>query len=308
MKTTSRHWQVTISCAIFIATFGGGVADAEPLATGKELQQGRIVHAQDVGSFPVNMIVSPDGKFAITTDIGYRQAIWAVRLSDGTGAGHISFPNKEAAKEAIREFDKSAGATKEKLADSVDEGTSPEVGRVQSRQSLKTYGLYYGLAIAADGTIYAAQGANDTIAVLSLAADGSLTPKSRIKTRPEDFPAGVCLDDRGHLYVANQSLGGKNPYASPGSVAIYDTEQRRRDRTLHICRFVFRNDQLSAGHLRAQRRLESLRGQRAGQRGLCVGHARAGEADARRQDSDRHASHRHDHGSSAAATVRGQRR
>jgi YVTN family beta-propeller protein len=225
LKTTSRHWQVTISCAIFIATFGGGVADAEPLATGKELQQGRIVHAQDVGSFPVNMIVSPDGKFAITTDIGYRQSIWAVRLGDGTGAGHISFPNKEAAKEAIHEFDKSAGATKEKLADSVDEGTSPEVGRVQSRQSLKKYGLYYGLAVAADGTIYATQGANDTIAVLSLAADGSLTPKSRIKARPEDFPAGVCLDDRGHLFVANQSLGGKNPYASPGSVAIYNTSK-----------------------------------------------------------------------------------
>jgi hypothetical protein len=53
-----------------------------------------VLHAQDEGSFPVNMVVSPDGEFAITSDIGYRQAIWAVRLSDGTGTGQIPFPNK----------------------------------------------------------------------------------------------------------------------------------------------------------------------------------------------------------------------
>jgi YVTN family beta-propeller protein len=221
LKTTPRFLFSVIYCSFAIL-----VADAtrgEPLATGKELQQGDIVHSQDVGSFPVNMILSPDGQFAITSDIGYRQAIWAIRLSDGIGAGHMSFPNKEAAREAIREFDKTAGETKERIPDSVDEGESPEIGRAQSKQSLKKYGLYYGLAIATDGTIYAAQGANDTIAVLTLAGDGSLTPKSRIKARPEDFPAGVCLDDRGHLYVSNQGVGGKNPFASPGSVAIYDT-------------------------------------------------------------------------------------
>ena len=81
------------------------------------------------------------------------------------------------------------------------------------------------MAIAPDGTIYAAQGANDTIAVLTLGADGSLTPKSRIKTQSEDFPAGLCLDDHGHLYVANQHARGNNPYTSSGSVAIYDTSQ-----------------------------------------------------------------------------------
>ena len=119
------------------------------------------------------------------------------------------------------------------------------------------------LAIAADGTIYAAQGANDTIAVLSLAADGSLTPKSRIKTRPEDFPAGVCLDDRGHLYVTNQHVAAERIRTRrSGSVAIYDIGKGEEDRPLHIYRFVFRNDQLSAGHLRTQRRLESLRRQR----------------------------------------------
>ena len=87
MNTMSRLWPTTISCISILAVFCGRVAVAQPLATGKELKQGRIEHSQDVGSFPVNMIVSPDGQFAVTTDIGYRQSIWAIKLSDGAGQG-----------------------------------------------------------------------------------------------------------------------------------------------------------------------------------------------------------------------------
>jgi YVTN family beta-propeller protein len=209
-----------ILCA---ALLFGRLADCEPLSTGKDLQEARILHSQDVGSFPVNMIVSPDGQFAITTDIGFRQAIWTIRLNDGAGASHVAFPNKDAAREAIRLFDKVEGALKQGFSDRGEEGQSPELPAVPKKRSLKSYGLYYGLAIAADNTIYAAQGANDTIALLSMAADGSLAPKSRIKTRPDDFPAGVCLDGRGHLYATNQHAKGQNPYTSSASVAIYDT-------------------------------------------------------------------------------------
>src|SRR5262249_10925676 len=78
------------------------------------------------------------------------------------------------------------------------------------------------------------EGANDSVAVLSLATDGSLTPKSRIKAQHDDFPAGVALDEQGHLYVANQHLGGKNPFAAAGSVAIYDIKKETE-----IGRFAF---------------------------------------------------------------------
>src|SRR6476646_286475 len=84
LNHTSRFWIARFFIGAGVL-FTGTAALAEPLATGKELHQDRILHSHDVGSFPVNMIVSPDGKFAITTDIGYRQAIWAVRLGDGTG-------------------------------------------------------------------------------------------------------------------------------------------------------------------------------------------------------------------------------
>jgi YVTN family beta-propeller protein len=220
LKTTSRLWLAAV-CG-FLATFGGRWAHGEPLVTGKEMQQGRVLNSQDVGSFPVNMIVSPDGQFAITSDIGYRQAIWTIRLSDGAGMSHIAFPNKDAARVAMRLFDKVEGAAKQAFSDIGEEGESPELPK---KRSLKSYGLYYGLAIASDGTLYAAQGANDTIAILKIAADGSLTPKSRIQTKQEDFPAGLCLDDHGHLYVTNQHARGNNPYTSSGSVAIYDTSK-----------------------------------------------------------------------------------
>ena len=220
MKTTSRIVFGAILCwfAILVAESAPG----EPLVNGKQLEEGRVLNARDVGSFPVNMVVSPDGEFAVTSDIGYRQAIWAVRLSDGTGTGQISFPNKTTVREASRLSGK--GAKSPEIADPI-----PRL------HSLKTYGLYYGLAVAADRTVYAAQGSNDTIAVLSLKADGALVAKSTIKTQPKDFPAGLCLDDRGHLYATNQHAAGDNPYTSSGSVAIYDTSKGEQ-----IGRYTFR--------------------------------------------------------------------
>ena len=127
-------WCLLICCPAILLTKLG---QAQPLTTGKELQQSRIEHSQDIGSFPVNMIVSPDGQFAITTDIGYRQAIWAIRFSDGTGHGQITFPNKEAAKEAIRKFDKAAESEKPGFSDVGEEGESPELGKPLSRRSLR---------------------------------------------------------------------------------------------------------------------------------------------------------------------------
>ncbi|HZK82387.1 MAG TPA: hypothetical protein VFC46_15000, partial [Humisphaera sp.] len=86
----------------------------------------------------------------------------------------------------------------------------------------KSNGLYYGLAAAPDGTIFAAQGAHDSIAVLAVDGDGKLSWKREIGARKFDFPAGLALDDRGLLFVVNNTVGGNNPLRSPGSVSIYD--------------------------------------------------------------------------------------
>ena len=101
------------------------------LVTGKSIDPGAAKSAQDVGSLPVNMVLTPGGAFAVTTDQGYRQALWALSTKDGKGASHIGF-NKTTMH--------------------------------------PSNGLYYGLAVAPDGTLYAAQGGADNIAVIAAQA------------------------------------------------------------------------------------------------------------------------------------------
>ena len=77
-----------------------------------------------------------------------------------------------------------------------------------------------------DNTVYAAQGAHDTIAVLHLAMTENSNKPIRSKPKRADFPAGLALDDAGHLYVANNAAGEANPFKMSGSVAIYDTAKK----------------------------------------------------------------------------------
>ena len=93
-----------------------------------------------------------------------------------------------------------------------------------------TVGLYYGLAFAptanADGsyTLYAAQGPNNSIAVVKLGTDGSLAQTGTIVMRRGDFPAGLAADAAGRLYVAvNQyDAGDNNTTINPGSFVVYN--------------------------------------------------------------------------------------
>src|SRR5258708_10976351 len=157
-----------------------------PLVTGKSIEDHVGEASQDIGSMPINMVASADGRFALTTDIGAREAVWSIRTSDGKGVGHVEFPN------------------------------------VHPSFQKDTNGLYYGLAVAADNTVYAAQGHHDAIAVLKLASDGSLTKTGSIATKAGDFPSGLALDGRGMLYVANNDPVGASPtFDAPASVAIY---------------------------------------------------------------------------------------
>ncbi len=157
--------------------------DSKVLVTGKTITVPSDTPRQGVGSLPMHMIASPDGQYAVTTDMGFRQSLWSIRLADGVGVSHVEFPNSD--------------------------------------PNPASNGLYYGLAFKADGTLYAAQGNNDSIAILSLnRATGELTQKSSLKTKKADFPSGLALDDRGYLYVANND---PSTFLQPSSFAIYDT-------------------------------------------------------------------------------------
>lgn len=159
----------------------------DPLPTGRFIQPNTLA-SQDVGSLPVNLIASADGRYAISTDAGYRQSLWATRISDGIGVSHLAFIGKK--------------------------------GKTVT-EAERTNGLYYGLA-AGNGVIYAAQGAHDSIAVLGISTEGQLDLRRSIPTRKGDFPSGLALDAAGRLYVANNDSAALPPTFAPSSVAVYE--------------------------------------------------------------------------------------
>src|SRR5262245_47664876 len=67
--------------------------DSPPLITGKAISP-RIESSHDIGSMPLNVVMSPDGRYVVATDIGNRQAVWSIRTADGKGVSHVEFPNK----------------------------------------------------------------------------------------------------------------------------------------------------------------------------------------------------------------------
>ncbi len=178
-----------------------GLTQTNPLVTGKKITLPPLGAQTNVGSLPMNLIVSPDGKYAVSSDMGFRQSLHVLDTTTGASAFELKFDNNL--------YDPTKSATN---------------------------GLYFGLAFApaanSDGsyTLYAAQGANNTVAVLKLNADGSLTQTGVITGKTTvalglpaiDFPAGVALDGRDLLYVANND---SNVPVAPGSVAIYDTRK-----------------------------------------------------------------------------------
>jgi YVTN family beta-propeller protein len=167
------------------------VTTGSQLITGRSIDANASASAQDVGSFPVNMALAPGGKFAVTTGQGFRQSLWSIRTDDGKGISHVEFART---------------ATLD-----------------------PTNGLYYGLAFAPDGTLYAAQGAADSIAVLRIDEAGTLKPIRKIRTHRGDFPAGLALDGRGLLYVANNDPDSTHPAnETPASVAVYDPAEGKQ--------------------------------------------------------------------------------
>ncbi|MBV9852148.1 MAG: hypothetical protein JO250_20980 [Armatimonadetes bacterium] len=187
---------------------GTALAQSGTLPTGKRITLPPLGSQQNVGSLPMNMIATPDGKYAVVSDMGFREKLSVVRTSDGAVTSALFLGNPIL-------------------------GTNPD-------------GLYYGLAVKANGsggyTLYAARGAATNpdgtqpgIGIYNIDAGGVLTHTGDIIVRHGDFPAGLALDGRGYLYVANneyfalQSTAAQavpdavNNVISPGQLVIYDT-------------------------------------------------------------------------------------
>src|SRR5205814_8075568 len=124
---------------VLVLLVGGCAASVPPqqdqprewLVTGKAISA-RAESSQDVGSMPINLILSHDGRYAITTDVGFYQSLWSIRTANGKGISEVEFSNAPEAKKSAAPPRLGGEATTE----------------VTAAGSRKSNGLYYGLAIA----------------------------------------------------------------------------------------------------------------------------------------------------------------
>lgn len=172
-------------------------ADAPLLVTGVRLTpSGRQVN---VGSFPVNLLLSPDGRFVVVTGSGSREYVTALRVSDGQIASHLDF-------------------------------NAARADLPGKKQSLY-YGLAWGESENGKATLYAARGAEETVSVLTLDGDGKLEntgrtlndPSGPAAGRASHFLAGLAVSADGRrVYAARNTGDPKN--AMRGGLAILDAQ------------------------------------------------------------------------------------
>jgi len=143
------------------------------LVNGRQITPAGVTTAA-VGNMPLNIALSPDGKYAVTTSSGLNGRLCSVRVSDGAIVSSLTFEAYDASK--------------------------------------PNNGLFYGLAFdptPRDGSyvLYAAQGAYGTVAVVTVAEDGTLTqtgtiPAKPVQYMPVDQPAGIAFAS-GTIFMAN---------------------------------------------------------------------------------------------------------
>ena len=167
-----------------------GARPSDRLPTGKFIQP--VGKHTSVGSYPLNMVKSPDGRYAVVTTVGFREQLSVIRLSDGELVDSIPF-NKENGK-------------------------------------LPQDGLYYGLAFhPTSGQLYVSRGAQDRISRFDLSAEGKLTALGDIETpapKERRLPyhiAGLAFDSSGSTLVAvDNQTGHKTDYK--GLLSLINSE------------------------------------------------------------------------------------
>ena len=162
----------------------------------------------EVGSYPINMVTSPDGKFVVVTTIAYREFLAVLDAKTGAVVSTLSFngPGKKGSKE----------------------------------------GLYYGLAFR-PGTqdVYFSRGAQDIISKATLSADGKLSPAEDVIQYPKEagkllpfHPAGIGFNaDGSKLIVANNQTSHQEDYQ--GSVSIWDVATKTEEARIPTSGFPF---------------------------------------------------------------------
>jgi len=171
-----------------------------PLVTGQRITPlGRQVEA---GSFPVNLALSPDGRFVVSTGTGRRQVLTVIDTRTGAATDRRT------------------------------------VGGPRLDGSGDLQGTYFGLAFAqspAEGwTLFVSRGAEDRVEQLLLRPDGTFSPTSLYLHNPSPVPdrrsphhvAGIALFDGGaRLCMVNNQTTTHT--GLKGSLSLFDRSAER---------------------------------------------------------------------------------
>ncbi len=200
-RRLSRYYRPTAAvimlsalCVLFYFGCGSGSSskDSNILVNGRRITPAGETSGP-VGNMPLNIALSPYGKYAVTTSSCLNARLSTVRVSDGAVVSSLAFPADD--------------------------------------PSIPNGGLFYGLAF--DPTpregkyvLYAAQGAYGTVAVVTLASDGTLTqtgtiPATPVPYMPVDQPAGIAFAN-GTVFMANYfSVDLKASYQPASTLSMY---------------------------------------------------------------------------------------
>jgi YVTN family beta-propeller protein len=194
-----------------------------PLVTGKAITP--TGEHTGVGSFPVNMALTPDGRFALVTSTGTREYVTVLSVADGKVVSQVGY----------------------------NDARADLKGKKQD--------LYYGLALGpagADGAIpvYVSRGSENKIGVLLLGTDGKLTDTGRTLDYPgagtdalnddPPYPAGVAVTpDGARLFAANNTALKAKDLKS--SVSVFDTATGKQIGTVETDGYPFAVAALAAG-------------------------------------------------------------
>jgi YVTN family beta-propeller protein len=182
---------------------------AVPLPTGRFLHAGTV--SAEVGSFPGNMRISPDGRFIAVSDFGSRQQLSILDSSTGSLLGKLDF---------------------------------------NSESKSGKDSLYYGLAFAPDGTLYVSRGGQEKVSVVSIAANGTPSLESKEFSVPSgiadepNFVAGVAVSQDGAkiFAVGNESyfhMSGGKLTGGNGNLSIINAASGAVDRKIDLQGFPF---------------------------------------------------------------------
>ncbi len=209
LRSYSYPARLAFAGLVAATTFAGvRMADAHrqdammqpPASTGRLLTP--TGQQTNVGSFPANMALSPDGKYIAVTNTGFRQYLSILSADDGHLVSQLPF--------------------------------IPAANDRSDKTS-----LYYGLAFdaPADGQaagtyrLFASRGPQDKVSVFTVSGEGVIAALSDINTpsplpaatkdAQPNFPAGIGVS-AGHLYIANNETSAYTDFK--GSVSVVDSK------------------------------------------------------------------------------------